>query len=58
MEKEPIYQVDDMLNLNYFNFNVVHGRIYYQAKQKKMVIPQANVLKTFNKDICKKVKRS
>lgn len=32
MEKVTMHKVDEKLNFNHFNFNVVHGRIDYEAK--------------------------
>ena len=58
MAKVPMYKIDVKMNLNYFNFNVIHGGIDYEAKlkKKKKIIPwaNANVLKTPNKSILKK----
>ena len=30
-----MYKIDVKMNLNYFNFNVIHGGIDYEAKLKK-----------------------
>ena len=30
-----MYKIDVKMNFNYFNFNVVHGGIDYEAKLKK-----------------------
>ena len=35
MAKVPMYKIDVKMNLNYFNFNVIHGGIDYEAKLKK-----------------------
>ena len=35
MAKAPMYKIDVKMNFNYFNFNVVHGGIDYEAKLKK-----------------------
>ena len=61
MAKAPMYKIDVKMNFNYFNFNVVHGGIDYEAKlkkKKKKIIPwsNVNVLKTPNKSILKKKK--
>lgn len=55
MGNKLIYKVDDKLNLNYLNFNVVHGGII-KLNRKKMVTPQANanILKASHKDMHKR----
>ena len=60
--KTPKYKIDVKINFNYFNFNVVHGGIDYEAKfkkKKKNIIPwsNANYLKTPNKSILGKKKK-
>ena len=35
MAKVQMYKIDVKMNFNYFNFNVIHGGIDYEAKLKK-----------------------
>lgn len=45
MAKVQMYKIDVKMNFNYFNFNVIHGGIDYEAKlkkKKKKIIPWAN----------------